>query len=146
MKQPRPRSAIARCGRTGQPRDLLAMPRTASLAGGSCGAAVLAECVPGSRSLEGGCRRAGLRPASRKRGCVPRWAGCDGVSAHPRASTALSTPECLGVLEHELPDIPLRQLTDVLTQLERVAFASAHGADVAVLAERARALARELAP
>jgi hypothetical protein len=52
----------------------------------------------------------------------------------------------LGVLEHELPDIPLRQLTDVLTQLERVAFASAHGADVAVLAERARALARELAP
>jgi hypothetical protein len=66
--------------------------------------------------------------------------------AHPRASPALSTAECLAILEHELPDIPLRQVADVLTQLERVAFASAHGADVAVLAERARALARELAP
>jgi hypothetical protein len=66
--------------------------------------------------------------------------------AHPRASPALSTAECLAILEHEVPDIPLRQVADVLTQLERVAFASAHGADVAVLAERARALARELAP
>jgi hypothetical protein len=65
---------------------------------------------------------------------------------HRRASPGLSTIECLAILEHELSDIPLRQLTDVLTQLERVAFASAHGADVAVLAERARALARELAP
>lgn len=68
------------------------------------------------------------------------------AATHPRASTARSTTECLAVLEHELPDIPFRQVADVLTQLERVAFASAHGIDIAVLAERARALARELAP
>jgi len=66
--------------------------------------------------------------------------------AHPRATTALSTAECLAVLKHELSDIPLRQVTDVLTQLERVSFAAAHGTDVANLAERARALAGELAP
>jgi uncharacterized protein with PIN domain len=66
--------------------------------------------------------------------------------AHPRASSALSITECLAVLKHEVPDIQLRQIHDVLTQLERVAYASAHGTDVAVLAERARALARQLAP
>jgi len=68
------------------------------------------------------------------------------AQAHAAASPALSTAECLAILERTVPDIPLRQITEVLTQLERVAFASAHGADVAVLAERARALARELAP
>ena len=68
------------------------------------------------------------------------------ATAHPRGSIALSTSECLAVLEGELSDIPFRQVADVLTQLERVAFASSHGVDIAVLAERARALAGELAP
>jgi len=40
--------------------------------------------------------------------------------------------------------VPLGQLAEVLQQLDRVAFASAHGSDIAALAERARALAREL--
>jgi hypothetical protein len=50
------------------------------------------------------------------------------------------------MLEQHVPDAPLRQLADVLAQLDRVAFASAQGADVAALAERARALAGEFAP
>ena len=64
--------------------------------------------------------------------------------AHPRAALALSTVECLMVLEGKLPRATLGELTDVLAQLDRVAFASAHGSDVAVLADRARALARTL--
>ena len=68
------------------------------------------------------------------------------ATAYPQASSALSTTECLAVLEGELSDIPFRQVADVLTQLERVAFASSHGVDIAVLAERARALAAELTP
>jgi hypothetical protein len=40
----------------------------------------------------------------------------------------------------------VRELRDLLEQLDRVAFASAHGTDVAALAAMARRLARELAP
>jgi hypothetical protein len=67
------------------------------------------------------------------------------ASAEPRAAVALSTVECLMVLEGRLPRATLGELTDVLAQLDRVAFASAHGADVGALAGRARALARALA-
>jgi hypothetical protein len=95
--------------------------------------------VPDARWLAAGEPKAvAVRAARRLRIAIAR--------AHPRASLALSTPECLAILGDELPDIPLRQVTDVLTQLERVAFASGQGADTAALAERARALAAEMAP
>ena len=44
------------------------------------------------------------------------------------------------------PNAPLRELRDLLEQLDRVAFASAHGTDVAALSAMARRLARELTP
>ena len=95
--------------------------------------------VPDARWLAAGEPRAvAARAAGQLRAAIAR--------AHPRASPALSTAECLATLEQRVPDVPLRQLADVLAQLDRVAFASAQGADVALLAERARALARELAP
>jgi len=61
-------------------------------------------------------------------------------AAHP----ALSTAECLAAVERARPDMPLRELRDLLEQLDRVAFASAHGTDVAGLATMARRLAREI--
>lgn len=64
--------------------------------------------------------------------------------AEPRASIALSTVECLEVLDGRLPRATLGELTDVLAHLDRVAFASAHGGDVAELARRARTLAQRL--
>ena len=66
------------------------------------------------------------------------------AQAIPDAHEALSTTECLAALERARPDAPLRDLRDVLHALDQVAFASAHGVDVAPLAARARALAREL--
>jgi hypothetical protein len=63
----------------------------------------------------------------------------------PRASLALSTPECLAVVERHAPKAPVRALREVLEQLDRVAFASVQGTDVAALAARARTLASELA-
>ena len=42
------------------------------------------------------------------------------------------------------PDAPVRDLRELLLGLDQVAFASAHGVEVAPLAARARALAREL--
>jgi hypothetical protein len=68
------------------------------------------------------------------------------ASAIPEAHEALSTTECLAVVERAHPHAPLRDLRDVLQTLDQVAFASAHGVDVAPLAARARALARELRP
>jgi hypothetical protein len=65
--------------------------------------------------------------------------------AVPEAHSALATGECLAVVERARPDAPLRELRDLLEQLDRVAFASAHGTDVAALAAMARRLARELA-
>ncbi len=65
--------------------------------------------------------------------------------AVPEAHPALATAECLAVVERARPDAPLRELRDLLEQLDRVAFASAHGTDVAALSALARRLARELA-
>jgi len=65
------------------------------------------------------------------------------AGAVPQAHEALSTAECLAAVERLRPDAPLRELRDVLGALDHVAFASAHGADLATLAERARALAGE---
>ncbi len=66
--------------------------------------------------------------------------------AVPEAHSALDTAECLEVVERARPDAPLRELRDLLEQLDRVAFASAHGTDVAALSAMARRLARELTP
>lgn len=66
--------------------------------------------------------------------------------AVPEAHLALSTAECLATAERARPHAPLRELRELLEQLDRVAFASAHGTDVAGLATMARRLARELAP
>src|SRR6266853_1556690 len=66
--------------------------------------------------------------------------------AVPEAHLALDTAECLAVVERARPDAPLRELRDLLEQLDRVAFASAHGTDVAALSAMARRLARELTP
>ena len=63
----------------------------------------------------------------------------------PEAHAALSTEECLDVVAARAPEAPLRDLREVLTALDQVGFATAHGADVGVLAERARALAAALA-
>jgi len=65
--------------------------------------------------------------------------------AIPDAHEALSTAECLDVVERERPQAPLRELRDVLGTLDHVAFATAHGVDVGPLAARARALTREFA-
>ncbi|MDP3911015.1 MAG: hypothetical protein Q8Q14_11550 [Gemmatimonadales bacterium] len=64
--------------------------------------------------------------------------------AVPTAHAALSTAECLDVLERDRPDAPVREVREVLHGLDHVAFATAYGADVAALARRARALAAEL--
>jgi len=66
--------------------------------------------------------------------------------AVPAAHAALDTHECLGVVERARSGAGLGELRDVLEQLDRVAFASAEGTDVAALAARARRLAHELAP
>jgi len=63
--------------------------------------------------------------------------------AIPDAHEALSTAECLAAVERARPNAPLRDLRELLLALEQVAFASAHGVEVAPLAARARALARE---
>lgn len=60
--------------------------------------------------------------------------------AHP----ALSTAECLARVERARSQAPLRELRDVLEQLDRVAFASAHGTDVAALAKMARRLVQDI--
>lgn len=65
--------------------------------------------------------------------------------AVPEAHPALSTAECLAQVERARPGAPLRELRDLLEQLDRVAFASAHGTDVSALATMARRLAGDLA-
>jgi hypothetical protein len=66
--------------------------------------------------------------------------------AVPEAHVALATRECLAALDQARPGAPVRELGDLLEQLERVAFASSHGTDVAALATTARRLAAELTP
>lgn len=68
------------------------------------------------------------------------------AQAVPEAHPALSTSECVAALAQARPHAPVRELGDLLEQLERVAFASAGVTDVAALAAMARRLARELAP
>jgi len=67
------------------------------------------------------------------------------AAAVPAAHHALVTAECLAAVEREAPKAPLRELGDVLGAMDQVAYATAHGVDVAALAERARRLAGELA-
>ena len=55
----------------------------------------------------------------------------------------MSTSECLAVVERAKPNAPLRDLRELLIALDQIAFATAHGLDVAAVAARARALARE---
>ena len=64
--------------------------------------------------------------------------------AIPEARPALSTAECLAVVERARPHFPVRELRELLEQLDRVAFASAHGTDVAALAQMARRFAQEM--
>ena len=78
------------------------------------------------------------RAARRLRGAI--------ALAVPEAHGALSTAECLAVVERARPQAPLRQLRELLGALDQVAFATAHGVDVAPIAARARALAEELEP
>jgi hypothetical protein len=68
--------------------------------------------------------------------------------AVPQAHTALATAECLAVVERSAPGrtVPLPELRELLEHLDRVAYASAHGTDVAALAAKARRLASQLAP
>src|SRR2546428_104376 len=54
----------------------------------------------------------------------------------PGANLALSTTECLAVVERARPDAPLRELRAVVEQLDRVEFASGHGPDVAASGPR----------
>ena len=63
--------------------------------------------------------------------------------AIPAAHEALSTAEFLEAVERARPNAPLRDLRELLHALDQVAFATAHGVEVAPLAARARALARE---
>ena len=60
------------------------------------------------------------------------------------AHEALSTEECLTAVARVRPDAPLRDLRELLLGLDQVAFATTHGVEVAPIAARARALAREL--
>ena len=76
------------------------------------------------------------RAAHRLRSAIAR--------AIPEAHEALSTPECLASVERVRPDAPLRELRELLGTLDEVAFATAYSVDVAPLAARARALARDL--
>ena len=66
-----------------------------------------------------------------------RWALVQRV---PAAHPGLSTAECVAACEGRLRADQVAQLAEVLHALDRVAFASAHGADVADLARRARGL------
>jgi len=95
--------------------------------------------VPDSRWLGAGESKA---VAARARGALRRAIH----RLEPSASPALSTAECLAVVEAKIPNAPIRALREVLEQLDRVGFASVQGTDVAALAVRARALATELAP
>src|SRR5207248_3073843 len=93
--------------------------------------------VPEARwRVAGEARAVGARATFRLRLAVAR--------AIPEARPALSTAECLAVVERARPHFPVRELRELLEQLDRVAFASAHGTDVAALARMARRFAQEM--
>jgi hypothetical protein len=95
--------------------------------------------VPDARWLSAGEPRAvATRATWRLRAALGR-----GV---PAAHLALDTHECLAVVERARPGARVAELREVLEQLDRVAFATAPGTDVAALAARARRLAQEFAP
>jgi hypothetical protein len=95
--------------------------------------------IPDQRWLAAGEPKAvAARAARRLRHALAR--------AIPDAHEALSTTEVLAAVERARPDAPLRDLRELLHALDQVAFATVHGADVASLAARARALARGLSP
>jgi len=83
-------------------------------------------------------RAVAARAARRLRGAI--------AHAVPGAHAALSTAECLAVVEQAKPDAPVRQLRELLGALDQVAFATTHGVDIGPIAARARALAEELEP
>jgi len=98
-----------------------------------------ARDVPDARWLAAGEPRAvATRATWRLRAALAR--------AVPGAHLALDTHECLAVVERARPGRPAGELRELLEQLDRVAFASGPGTDVAALAARARRLAQELAP
>lgn len=93
--------------------------------------------IPDQRWLAAGEPKAvAARAARRVRSALAR--------AIPDAHEALSTTECLAAVERAWPNAPLRDLRELLQALDQVAFATAHGLDVAPLAARARGLAKEL--
>jgi len=95
--------------------------------------------VPDARWLAAGEPKAvAARAASRLRTALAR--------AVPEAHPGLAVGECLAAVERVRPKAPLRELRDLLEQLDRVEFASAHGTDIAALATMARRLERELSP
>lgn len=103
----------------------------------AAGPALAAEGeIPDSRWLSAGEPKAvAARAAQRLRRAV--------ANAIPDAHEALSTAECLAAVERAWPKAPLRDLRELLETLDQVAFATAHGVEVAPLAARARTLARE---
>ncbi|HEX4627783.1 MAG TPA: hypothetical protein VH137_03255 [Gemmatimonadales bacterium] len=101
--------------------------------------------VPDARWLGAGEAKAvAVRATGRVRMALAR--------AVPAAHPALATPECLAVVEAagrgggRGRQLPLQELRELLEQLDRVAYASAHGTDVAAIAALARRLAKQLAP
>ncbi len=94
--------------------------------------------VPDARWLAAGEPKAvAARAVQRLRRAIAR--------AVPDAHEALSTPECLAAVERARPAAPVREVRELLTALDQVAFATAHGVEVAPLARRAAALAEDLA-
>ena len=94
--------------------------------------------VPDARWLAAGEPKAVVaRATSRLRTALARTV--------PEAHPALDTAECLAVVERARPHAPIRELRELLQQLDRVAFASAHGTDIAALAVMARRLAKDVA-
>jgi hypothetical protein len=92
--------------------------------------------IPDQRWLAAGEPKAvAVRATQQLRSAVAR--------AVPSAHESLSTTEFLVAVEQAWPNAPLRDLRELLHALDQVAFATAHGMDVAPLAARARALARE---
>lgn len=66
--------------------------------------------------------------------------------AVPAVHVALGTHECLAALHQARPGAAVRELGELLEQLDRVAYAASDGTDVAALATKARRLAAELTP
>jgi hypothetical protein len=58
----------------------------------------------------------------------------------PEADRALSTEECIAVLEEKHPDWPIRDVSELLRSLERARFAPAAPSDVATLVDRVQQL------